>query len=675
MFKGLFYGAMTFLWCITNAWADSGKTISVESFFSFSKVSSVKISPDGKYLALIIADPKTGDDRKELVLMTADNAHKVTATFGVVGEQLIANMWWTTDDRILASAATHTGSLDIPSSTGELFAINADGSEKKQLLPTTGDSKELLGGISSVHEAVWFQGMLHIYPKDPKHVLVYGYTRGLNSGYNQTGQAYILDVYTGAMHEAAVSPAENGGFITDSQGNIRLANGMNAKTGDPEVEYRDNGNTFHWQDLSALLANSDPGGYDSVGPVGFEPGNKLIYWLAHTPTSTLGLYSLDPKTQKLKELFADPDTDISDLVGNYQWSGADEIVAVETMPGYPELHILDPNNPKANWLASLYKAFGGQKVTITSNSADDSLLVLRVSSDTNPGEYYLFNTKTAKAEFLFRALPGIDPAKMASMQPIEFKARDGVEIHGYLTLPLNSSGKNLPLIINPHGGPHGVRDEWGWDSEVQYFAYHGYAVLQVNYRGSSGYGMRFQDLGYGHWATTMQDDLADAVRWVEKKGIADPKRVCIYGASYGGYAALENSIRYPELYKCTVGYVGLYDLKTMNDSDFSHYAAGKHYIGVSVGKNDKTLEADSPVYNTDKLQDPVFIIYGGADVRVVPQNAEELMAAMDKNHKYYIKMYEPNEMHGFYKPEHRYELYARMLAFFDKYIGPDSLKH
>jgi dipeptidyl aminopeptidase/acylaminoacyl peptidase len=674
MFKKMLLGVAIIL-ISANILADNVKPIPVQAFFSFSKVAEVKISPDGKYLALIVADPKTGENRKELVLMTSGAQHKVTATFGVVGDQLIASMWWTTDDRILAASAIQTGSIDVPSRDGGLFAINADGTRKMQLMPTSSDSRHLLGGTARRHEDVWFGGMLHLDAKDPNHVLVYGYTRGLNSGYNQTGQAYTLDVDTGVMHKVVESPVENGGFITDSDGNIRIAVGQNTKTGNPEIDYRDNPDSFDWKNLSAVYVGSDPAGYDDIGPLGFEPGDKSIFWLGHTSTSTLGLYSLDPQTLKTKELYGDPNTDISDIVWNFQWSKPDKIVAVETMPGYPQLHVLDPNDPKASWLASLYQAFNGQVVDITSNTQDQSLMVVKVSSDTNPGDYYLFNTKTAKAEFLFHAKPGIDPNQMASMRPVEFKARDGVDLHGYLTIPPRSSGKNLPLIINPHGGPHGVRDEWGWNPEAQFLAYHGYAVLQVNYRGSSGYGMKFQDLGYGHWATTMQDDLADAVKWAIKQGVADPKRVCIYGASYGGYAALENSIRYPDMYKCTVGYVGLYDLKTMNDSDFSHYASGKHYIGVSVGRDDKTLEADSPVYHTDKLKDPVFIIYGGADVRVVPQNAEELMDAMDKNGKYYEKMYERNEMHGFYKPEHRYELYTRMLAFFDKYIGPTAAKH
>jgi dipeptidyl aminopeptidase/acylaminoacyl peptidase len=278
---------------------------------------------------------------------------------------------------------------------------------------------------------------------------------------------------------------------------------------------------------------------------------------------------LHPDTLTRDTVFADPENDVNaladpffsdyghdgrGLIWSFDYSEPHHVIGVETMPGMPAVHMLDPDDLKAQYLAQLYQAFPGQRVSITSNTRDHSLMVVRVTSDRNPGDFYIFNTKTNKASYLFSANPDIDPDLMASQQPVSVTARDGLVLHGYLTTPKGAPAKNLPLIIIPHGGPHGIRDEWGWDREAQFFAYHGYAVLQLNYRGSGGYGKKFQDLGYRHWGTTMQDDLADAVRWTEKQGIVDPRRVCIYGASYGGYAALENPIRYPDLYQCAVGY-------------------------------------------------------------------------------------------------------------------------
>lgn len=650
---------------------------SVETFFSFAKISEVKISPDGKYLALVVADPKTGDYNKAIAIVTAEGNHKLSASFKMAGYQIVNQIWWTLDDRILiGTATTDTGVIDPPVWDGYLFAINADGTKQRPLMPPSldMDNGHLMGGVAHDQNHVYFGGPIYMQSDDPRRVTVYGLTYGSDHSYHWQAQAFDLDVYNGTLRSVLQSPLEDGAFIADNEGAIRLVTGQNQKTGDPTLLYRADPNGHDWQDLGSILTGDDPAGPE-IGPEAMTPDDKGLYWFSRTPTSTLGFDTLDLATHNLKELYSDPDVDVNRLVWSFDWIKPRKVVAVETMPGLPQVHIIEPDDPKAQILASLYQAFDGQHVSITSNTRDGNLMVVRVSSDRNPGQFYLYDAKTGQASFLFASKPEIDPGQMATMRPISFQTRDGVTIHGYLTVPAGTNGKNLPLIVNPHGGPHGIRDEWGWDPEAQYFASHGYAVLQVNYRGSGGYGMKFQDLGYGHWSTTMQDDLADGVEWAEKQGTADPNRVCIYGASYGGYAAMESGERYPNLYKCIVGYVGLYDLKTMSDSDFSHYASGKHYTGTVVGKQDAILTAESPVSGADKINAPVFIAYGGMDQRVVPANAEEMMAALDKAGKKYQKLYEPLEVHGFYKPEHRFELYTKMLAFFDANIGPNAPKH
>lgn len=657
------------------AMADTAGPLPVQAFFSYDKISAVEISPDGKYLAFIVADPKTGERMKGLVVMSVGPDHKITASFSVKGYQIVYKFWWTTDDRILAATATEdTGFFEAPAFDGDLFAINADGTKQIQLMPRGTGVPGFVGGTAHDQTRVYFGGPLYMQSDDPKYVLVYGRTYGLDHGYDQVAQAYSLDVDTGELRLVLESPLEDGGFITDNRGVIRLATGQNLKTGNRELLYRAGGDARDWEDVSSLLTEDDPA-MAIDGPVGMAADDTNMYWYGRTPTSTIGLYTMNLASKKLVQLYSDPGVDVENaftqnLIWSFDWTKPRKVIAVETVPGLPQVHIIEPNDPKAQDLASLYQAFNGQHVSITSNTRDGSLMVVQVSSDRNPGQYYLFNAKTGQASFLFAANPEIDPSKMAPMQPITFTARDGVTLHGYLTLPLDSPGKNLPLVIIPHGGPHGIRDSWGWDPETQFFAYHGYAVLQVNYRGSGGYGMTFQDLGYGHWATTMQDDLADAVQWAVRQGTANPRRVGIYGASYGGYAALENAERYPALYKCVVGYVGLYDLRTMNDSDFSHYASGRNYTAAVAGKDDARMLAESPIDGADKINAPVFIIYGGQDKRVIPENAEEMMAALDKAGKKYQKLYEPLEQHGFYKPEHRDEVYSQMLAFFDATIGP-----
>jgi len=642
----------------------------VQAFFSYPQISDVQISPDGRYLAMVVAD-KTGEERKGLVVLSRNDL-KTTASFRTIGNQDIYRYWWANDERLLVATATQTGSLDSPIPDGQLYGINVDDTQLKLLMGQMPSSSEEFTHINSQHDIHLFWQMLYIPPQEAKQVIVQAFQPF--AGQNQPDQAYSLDIYDGKLRSVAQSPAADGELLTDNAGAVRLATGSNTLTGVAKFFYRRSGDDLNWKSLSTLYGDDDPAD-TPLRPLGFAADNDTVYWLGRTPTSTLGLYALNPRTLKATLLYGDPDYDVDHVIWSFDWQKTRKIIAVMTMPGMPALHILDGDSPKAGYLASLYDAFPGEIVDITSNSRDGSLMVVYVYSDRNPGSYYLFNAKKSKVSLLFNALPDINTQKMASMRPVTFKARDGVTLHGYLTLPPGSSGKNLPLIINPHGGPHGIRDEWGWDPEAQFFAAHGYAWMQVNYRGSGGYGMQFQDMGYRHWGTTMQSDLADAVHWAVSQGIADPARICIYGASYGGYAAVENSILYPSLYKCTVGYVGVYDLTLLKDSDFTHFAYGTRYLNVVLGDNTSALEAESPVDNASKIRDPLFLIYGGADTRVIPENARELVSALGKAGKEYQVMYERNEGHGFTKPAHNFELYTRMLAFFNKYIGPGAAKH
>jgi len=642
----------------------------VQAFFSYSQISDVQISPDGRYLAMVVADSKTGEDRKGVAILNRSDL-KATAGFHTIGDQDILRYWWANDDRLLVATSIQTGSLDSPLPDGRLYGINVNGSQLRLLLGNVPDTAEQFTHIQSRHEIHYFWHMLFVPPEDTKQVVVQTFQP--SAGLHQTDQAYALNIYDGSLRNIAHSPAADGTLLTDNTGAVRLAIGSNTLTGVSKIFYRATGDSVDWKDLSALYKQDDPA--DSpLRPLGFAADNKTVYWLGRTQSMTTGLYALDPDTLKTTLLYGDPDFDVGDVIWSFDWQKTQKIIAVMTMPGMPALHVLDGDAPKAGYLASLYNAFPGQIVDITSNTRDGSLMVVFVHSDRNPGSYYLFNTKDNKVSLLFNLLPDIDPQKMAIMQPVSFKARDGITLHGYLTLPPGSNGKNLPLIMNPHGGPHGIRDVWGWDPEAQFFASRGYAVLQVNYRGSGGYGMNFQDMGYRHWGTTMQSDLADAVRWAITQGIVDPKRVCIYGASYGGYAALENSILYPDLYKCTVGYVGLYDLTLADRASFGHFASGQRFVDVVLGTDTVTLKAESPVNQADKIHDSLFLIYGGADKTVVPENADEMMTALDKAGKKYEVLYERNEGHGFGKPEHNFELYTRMLQFFDKNIGPDAIQ-
>ena len=225
----------------------------------------------------------------------------------------------------------------------------------------------------------------------------------------------------------------------------------------------------------------------------------------------------------------------------------------------------------------------------------------------------------------------------------------------------------------PHGGPHGPYDSWGFDNDAQFLASRGYAVLQVNYRGSGGRGKAFMESGYGEWGGKMQDDLAEGVQWAIAQGLADKERVCTYGASYGGYAALMQPIRYPDLYKCAIGYVGVYDLQVMkSEGDINDGASGRLYLDQVLGTDVAKLKAWSPAQNVDKINVPVFLVQGSIDKRVPMAQFNALNKALAGRNEPVETMIAQGEGHGFYKPENRAELYRRIEAFLGKYIGPGA---
>jgi dipeptidyl aminopeptidase/acylaminoacyl peptidase len=301
-------------------------------------------------------------------------------------------------------------------------------------------------------------------------------------------------------------------------------------------------------------------------------------------------------------------------------------------------------------------------------------MVISVSSDVNPGGYFLFSRDKGSLEPLVDRMPWIDAGDMAQLKPIKYTSRDGLTIHGYLTLPKDSEGKNLPLIINPHGGPW-ARDTWGFNPEHQFFAARGYAVLQMNFRGSTGYGRKHLEASYKKWGREMQNDISDAVAWAVEEGIANEERVCIYGGSYGGYATMAGMTFTPDLYKCGVNYVGVTDVELLFKTMPKRWNLGAETMKAQVGdpETEKEFLAEiSPLNHVDQIKAPIFIVHGRKDPRVNIEHATQLKKEMDKHKKAYEWMVKNNEGHGFRKEENRIELYTAMGEFFDKYIGEDG---
>lgn len=381
-------------------------------------------------------------------------------------------------------------------------------------------------------------------------------------------------------------------------------------------------------------------------------------------SSVQEVYKFDTKTQEVEQLTHDSSSDVNNVVFGLDGN----IIGFEFVPDTFTREYIE-SSKATKLLQAISKAFDGQRVTITSATKNQKQAVIYIRSDVNPGEFYLFDTETLEAKFIAARLENLKSSQMANMQPIRFNARDGVELNGYLTMPKKKNDAPAPLIVKVHGGPHGVRDYWEFNTENQYFAANGFAVLQINFRGSGGYGKEFLESGYGEWGRKMQDDVTDATHWAIENGYADEEKICIYGASYGGYSSLMGVIKEPDLYQCAVGYVGVYSLPLMyEDSDIPESDSGVKYLREVIGENESELKANSPVYQADKIKVPVFLVHGSEDVRVPMSHFEQLTQAFEK-HDINYKTLVREEGHGFQKEENKFELYPRLVQFFNKHLN------
>lgn len=629
---------------------------SIADFVKHPTYSTARISPDGRYLALRV---DRGEQDVLTVLRTSDL--QILKINQLPEKKSVGAFYWTSPERLMFNAVRKIGSFERPIGTGEWFSVNADGSQPRTLIEygtqnVTQRAKQVDGQFFS---------LLDTLPDDDVSVMMTARYERSNTGAGT--EVVMMDTVSGRRKSLGRAPKEDCAMVLNHEKEPAFAVCYNDK--DDEAGYDTHNEVYarsadgKWNQISS--SKSDGARLRVLG----SARNGDIYALRDDGKAPAAFGKLDAVSGKFTELFKDSVSDTSGYI--HSVDGSERILGVVTEAGEPEVSLIEPQHPDAQLYTSLAAAFPGQFVDFSSATRDGQLIVVSTYSDKNPGELYLYDRKTNKARFLMKSRPWIDARKMGTMRAISFTARDGRKIHGYLTIPNGSDGKKLPLIVNVHGGPMGPRDNWGYSTETQMFASRGYATLQINYRGSGGFGKEFQDQAYGQWAQGIMNDIIDGTRYVIAQGHADEGRVCIYGGSFGGYASLMAPARDAELFKCAFGYVGLYDAQIqLTKSDTSRSESGRRYLLRALGRTRAEQDAMSPINYVNQLKLPIYLAAGARDERCPPEHTEAIAKALAAAGNAPEGMIiQSGEAHGFYKEENNERLYTEMLAFFDRHIG------
>ncbi|UWX61423.1 S9 family peptidase [Chryseobacterium oranimense] len=605
----------------------------VEDYFARPNASQFKISPDGQYLSYKEKDK----DKKNHVYVKELKTGKISKAI-VEKDDLIKSYGWLGNKRLFFTQ-DKGGNENI-----HLYAADIDGKNLKDLTPFDGIT---LGTVKLI--------------KDTDFVVV-----SMNKNNKQIFEPYKINFNTGEItqlyeNKDVNSPIDD--YIFDKDGNLRgytvLENGLTTKT--------------YYKDLQTgkfnLLKSTD--WKDTFYIIGLNDNSKnkdeaYVVTNLDSDKSRIVLYDLK-KNALIREVYSNPVFDVSSisLAGKNRNYELDYIsydgIKNETVPVSKFYKEIDDQ---------LKAEFKDKQFSIVSSDDNNEKLLVYVGSDKLYGAYYEYDTKSKRISLLYNLMPQLKEEDMAEMRPILFKSRDGLTIHGYITLPKAAlEGKKVPLIVNPHGGPQGIRDQWGFNPETQLFASRGYATLQVNFRISGGYGKEFQKSGYKQIGRKAMDDVEDGVKYAIEQGWIDKDKIAIYGGSHGGYATLMGLIKTPDLYACGVDYVGVSNIFTFFDSFPEYWKPYKEMVKQIWYDLDNPEEAKiakevSPVFQIDKIKKPLFVVQGANDPRVNINESDQIVKAMRAKGFEVPYLVKYDEGHGFGKEPNRLELYKYMLGFF-----------
>lgn len=636
----------------------------VEHFVRKGDYLEIKISPDGQHFAALVRQNDT-----VYLVVTRLSDGEVVGGLKPGKSNEVSSVLWANNKRLIYTFAEKFHFRDSASGAGELYAIDFDSKNNKLLAGYKATDEEFGSRFKSVNNSYATHEVLNVLPNDDRRVLIieHPWSKSGRSWYDRRELKPIvsqLDIYTGRKYESETLPHAGAHALANDNGDVNFVSWS-----DDFIKYHSavrKSKEQSWEDVSSIFGENEK---KFIAKDINKKGTKVYFTALTGKEKRRTLYEFDLINKSLSPVF-----DNQHHLNYWSFDNEGEPFVGMSYPNYQHYDYtkIKPDSVYIKQHKMLVKAFGGQEIQIRTQSLDGTYLIVRVDSGVNPGEYYLFNTITKKADFIFANLSWIDPRQMVAKQAITFKARDGLQINGYLTMP-NGIASNAPLLVLPHGGPHGVRDYHSFDSEVQMFANRGYAVLQVNFRGSGGYGEVFGKQGYRQWGNAMVNDVIDATKWVIQEGYADKQRMCIYGASYGGYSALMTSVRAPDLFKCTIGYVGVYDLHIMKTKgDIPLGFRGLQYLDAVLGSNETDLSEQSPVNHADKIKAAVMLIHGDEDIRVPSIHAKKMRKALKSAGNEAEWLYLGDVGHGARSEKNLKRVYNGIFSFLDKQIGSSA---
>ena len=601
------------------------RQIPVEDFFKNPEKARYQISPDGKYFSYMAPYQK----RMNIFVQEIgkDNAVRLTSET----DRDISSYFWKNPTRILFLKDTG-GDENF-----RLYGVNVDGSNLKCFTDFPKVRTEVFDEMENF----------------PSEVLI-----GLNKRNPQVFDPFRLNIETGEMKQLAENPGNIQGWMMDHDGKLRVAvaivDGVNS-----QILYREK----ETDKFKPVLTTSFK---ESMSPAFFTFDNKNVYAISNLGRDKAVVCEFDIANGKeIKTLYENPGFDVTGL--NYS-KKRKVLTTAEYESSKAEKYFFDDETKKI--YERVQKEVGDMTVNIPWSTKAEDKFIVRAYSDRSLGAYYIYDKTTDKLTKIADVGEWLKADELAAMIPVEYKSRDGLTIQGYLTLPNGytmETAKDLPLVVNPHGGPW-ARDSWGFNPEIQLLANRGYAVLQMNFRGSTGYGKKFWEDSFKQWGLSMQDDVSDGVKWLVGKGIADPKRVAIYGGSYGGYATLMGIVKDPDQYAAAIDYVGVSNMFTFMNTIPPYWKPMIDMFHEMVGdpKKDSALLASvSPVFHVDQIKTPLFIAQGANDPRVNKAESDQIVEALKKKGVVVEYMVKDNEGHGFHNEENRFDFYRAM----DKFLG------